>query len=63
MKLAITLIAIGGLLIIEGGVRITFGLVGGNTGLMFGGVLTGILLGGFLLYKGIRRYKKQGQTP
>ncbi len=60
MKLAISLIVIGGLLIMEGGSRITLGLMTGNVLLIFGGMLTGILLGVFLLYKGIKRYKKQG---
>ena len=58
MKLAITLIAISSLLILEGVSRITMGILFGNIGLAFGGVLTGIILGGFLLYWGIKRYKR-----
>ena len=58
MKLAIELIVIGGLLLIEGGSRITVGIMFGNALLAFGGVLTGVLLGGYLLYRGIRRLMK-----
>ncbi len=55
MKGAIALIVIGILLMLEGTARIVFGLVSGNFGLVFGGILTGIILGSFLLYKGIVR--------
>ena len=56
MKLAIVLILLGSFLLIEGSSRITVGLVANNIGLVIGGCLTGIALGGLLLFKGIRRY-------
>ena len=62
MKLAITLIVIGALLLAEGGVRIGIGFTSGNAGLVVGGMLTGLMLGGFLLYIGIRRYKRHATT-
>jgi len=55
MKLSILLMVIGSLLIAEGGSRITVGIILGNPGLIIGGIITGLLLGGFLLYRGIKR--------
>jgi len=58
MKLAIFLIVLGGLLLAEGGSRILMGFIVGRFELIFGGILTGIILGGVLLYLGIRRLLK-----
>lgn len=43
---------------VDGGSRITIGLFSGNTGLILGGLATGVALGGFLYYKGVKRYAK-----
>ncbi len=58
MKGAWALIAIGALLIVEGTVRIGFGLSSGGVIMTLGGFLTGWILGGFLLYRGIKRRKQ-----
>lgn len=62
MKLAITLIIIGGVLIADGGTRIGIGLVQNNTIAVFSGVLTGLALGGYLLYRGIKRLLRTRTT-
>ena len=58
MKLAWTLIVIGAFLVLEGTSRVAIGAFGGAYVLALGGVATGWLLGGFLLYKGLRRMSK-----
>ena len=57
MKLAVTLIVIGILLFVDGMIRVAAGATNGNPSLMVAGLLTGLMLGGFLFYKGIRRYQ------
>lgn len=57
MKLAWTLIIIGVLLILEGTIRIYNAFLLGEYLLIAGGLLTGWILGSFLLYKGIKRYQ------
>lgn len=56
MKLAIALIIIGGILLIDGGARIMLGLIGAGIIPIVAGLLTGVLLGGYLMYRGIKRY-------
>ena len=58
MKLGITLTVIGGILVLDGTVRLTMGLMSLELGLVIGGVLTGWVLGGSLLFFGIRRIVK-----
>ena len=58
MKLAITLLVIGPLLFIDGAIRAYSGAATGNPLLIIGGLLTGLMLGGFLFYRGIRRYQR-----
>ena len=57
MKLAWTLIIIGVFLILEGTIRIYLSFVLQDYLISIGGFLTGWLLGSFLLYRGIKRYK------
>ena len=57
MKLAWALIIIGILLILEGTIRIYNAFLLQEYILILGGFLTGWLLGSFLLYRGIKRYK------
>lgn len=57
MKLSITLMVIGAILLVEGGSRITVGILAGSAPLIIGGILTGLILGGYLLFRGIKRYK------
>jgi len=57
MKLAIFLIIIGAGLIVEGGFRAALGFYNGDVAVVVGGILTGFALGGFLLFKGIRRLR------
>lgn len=58
MKLAWTFIIIGVLLFIDGMVRVAAGATGGEPSLMVAGLLTGLILGGFLFYKGVKRYQR-----
>jgi len=55
MKLAWTLIILGGLLVLDGTIRIGLAVMYSNIWLAVGGILTGWLLGGWLLRKGLRR--------
>ena len=56
VKLSVTLIVIGVFLIADGMLRMVMGLASADYLLVLGGFLTGLLLGGYLLYRGIRRY-------
>ena len=58
MKIAWGLIIIGVLLLLDGTIRIIMGIASGNLLLSFAGVLTGWLLGSWLLIKGRRRLKR-----
>jgi len=57
MKVAWLLIVIGLLLLIDGTIRIILGVFSGNYFLSIAGILTGWLLGSWLLYKGVKRRK------
>lgn len=57
MKIAWMLIIIGILLLLEGTSRVLIGVVGSNYLLSAGGIITGWLLGGWLLAKGMSRRK------
>ena len=58
MKLAITLVVIAAVLLVDGGMRIILGFAQGNAIALIGGILTGVVLGGYLLYRGIKRMKR-----
>ena len=58
MKLAWALIVVGVLLFTEGTIRMSLGVLGADLPLVIGGILTGLLLGSFLFYRGIRRYQR-----
>ena len=57
MKLAWALIITGILLILDGTARMYLSFVLQDNLFFMGGFLTGWLLGSFLLYRGIKRYK------
>ena len=57
MKIAWLLIVIGALLFLEGTIRVVNGVMVGYYLLSVGGVLTGWLLGWWLLRKGLHRRK------
>jgi hypothetical protein len=59
MKLAIALIIIGIALLVDGAIRISMGVTTDAAGLIIGGILTGILLGGYLIYRGVKRWQQQ----
>jgi membrane-bound ClpP family serine protease len=61
MKLGIALIIIGSALLFEGAVRIIYGVQMYLPHLVFGGLLTGLLLGGGLIFWGKHRVKKARQ--
>lgn len=58
MKLSWVLIIIGVVLILEGTTRIYGAFLLEEYIIIFGGLLTGWALGSFLLYRGIKRYKR-----
>ena len=57
MRIAWFLVVFGGSLLVEGTLRIVLAIIDSNVLLALGGILTGWLLGGWLLRKGIRRFK------
>ena len=63
MKLAMILIVLGALLLIGSGSRIADEVYNGNLVEVLDGLLVSIAIGGFLLYKGLRRYSKQRTGP
>jgi len=59
VKLAIALMVIGVLLFLEGISRMYIGtVIYENFLYVLGGFLTGLLLGSFLFYRGIKRYQR-----
>jgi len=57
MKLGIFLTILGVAIFLDGILRFIMGITQSNLGLIVGGLLTGLGLGSFLFYKGIKRIK------
>lgn len=59
MKLGITFLIIGAIIFIDGMIKIAIGFAGGNGGLVVAGIITGLGLGGLLVYFGVKRISKK----